>query len=174
MKKVNLEIKISKEELRKKLNVRDGKDGADSTVEGPRGERGIKGEAGSPDTGDEIIAKVNGSGGQIDRERIKGIDELEKGLQKKINSIPKGGGGRSSHSVHFYDLSSQTNGILKTFIVPKNISAIVISSDFPSVLMEKNGFTINGNRTQITLLTDNAPSPGSQLLFQYAGIFNTK
>lgn len=77
------------------------------------------------------------------------------------------------HPMKVYDLSSQTNGTLKTFTVPKSVSSIIHMSDFPYVLFEGNGYTFNAQRTQITLTVQNAPTQGSQLGFQYAAMFNT-
>lgn len=79
---------------------------------------------------------------------------------------------RSSNSTRFYDLSSKTDGNTKIFSVPKGLSAVLFSSDFPMVLMEGNGFTLNATRTQLTMTTTTAPSAGSQLLYQYVSQFN--
>ena len=108
---------------------------------------------------------------RLDISAIKGVDELEKKIDDKIGSIPRGGA-RASNSTRFTDLSAQTNGVLKVFSVPKGLSGVLFSSDFPMVLMEGNGFTLNANRTQLTMTTATAPSSGSQLLYQSINIFN--
>lgn len=143
MTKVNL--KLQKEELRKKLNIPD------------------------PDTGEQIIGKINESEGLINHERIEGWEELGKSFDKKLSSIPRGGG-RSNNSTKFYPLTA--DGVKKVFTVPKSVASIVLMSDFPNILFEGSGFTINGPRTQITLTITNAPSSGSQLLYQYSSMFN--
>lgn len=114
-------------------------------------------------TGEEIVNKVNAlpiePRYQIDAKHIKNFPKtLAKTLSKK------GGGG---DIVMFYDLSSQTDGSTLSFTVPYGRRAIVLGSDFPSVLMEGNGFTVNASRTTLTLTVANAPSTGSQLLYQY-------
>ena len=81
------------------------------------------------------------------------------------------GGFRASNATKFYKLTP--NGSNKTFTVPKSVASILHCSDFPHVLYEGAGFTINATRTQIVLTTDNAPSEGSQLIYQYSSMFNT-
>lgn len=111
---------------------------------------------------------------RLDAKAIKGLDEIEKRLTDKVNSIPRGGhSGMAAHPMKFYDLSSQTNGTLKVFSVPKSVNAVVFTSDFPYVLIEGNGFTMNASRTTLTLTVQNAPSTGAQLLLQYSALFNT-
>lgn len=104
---------------------------------------------------------------------ISGIDELKKELNRKIDAIPRGRGGGNGGlprgaMVH-YKLSP--DGTTKIFSVPKSASAILFSSDFPNVLFENYGFTINATRTQITVTTDNAPSNSSQLVYSYSPLF---
>ncbi len=121
------------------------------------------------ETVEELAEKLNL------QEALDKIASLEKEIKKVAGKIPIiSGNGRSSHSTHFYDLSSQTNDILKVFAVPKNMAGVLFSSDSPTVLMEGNGFTLNATRTQLTITAQNAPSAGSQLLFSYTGVFNTK
>lgn len=184
------------------IKGKDGKDGADSTIPGPKGEIGLvgkdgkngkdgrdgidgmngldgkdglngeDGKDGSPDTGEQIIDKINEAEGLIKRERVEGLDELEKDLNIKISSIPRGGGGRPNNATKMYPLTA--NGVTKIFSVPKSVSSVVFCSDnLPSPLMENNGFTINATRTQITLTSENAPSYGAQLLYLYTSVFNT-
>lgn len=112
----------AKEELTARIEaklakVRDGKDGRDGvdgkTVKGPKGDKGDKGDRGpagrtfialrgeqgpagvnaAPDTGDEIIRKINeDSQHLIIKEAVEGLPQLE----EKVNSIelrPAGPGG---------------------------------------------------------------------------------
>lgn len=129
-------------------------------------------------TAEEIRNKLESLKGEerLDKSAIKGLEEELKALEKKIEQSGGRrsifGGSRSNNSTKFHDLSSQTNGTLKVFTVPKSVASIVLCSDFPTVLMEGNGFTLNGTRTQITLTVENAPSAGSKLLYQYSSMFN--
>ena len=110
---------------------------------------------------------------KIDSRVIKGLADLEKRLTDRINAIPRGMAPRSNNSPMFTDLSSLTDGSTKTFTVPKNLGGIVIGSDFPTVLMEGNGFSVNAPRNQITITATNAPSQGSQLVFIGKSLFNS-
>lgn len=63
-KKINLQLKIKKEELKKKLDIKDGEPGSD----------------GSPDTGHDIVLKINSlpisPSSQIDASHIKNLTNL--------------------------------------------------------------------------------------------------
>jgi hypothetical protein len=163
-------------------------------IEGPKGEKGDKGDSVSGPQGvpgrdadeEAILAKIEKDlpalgarirdglellqgEARLDKSAIKGLDELEARLTAKFAQAATP---RSNNSMKFYDLSSQTNGSKKVFTVPKGLAGIVIGSDFPTVLMENNGFTMNATRTQLTLTFATAPSAGSQLLYQYMSQFN--
>lgn len=124
------------------------------------------------ETPNDVIDTINKADNFIDKERVEGFDGIIKGLEDKISSIPRGGGAapRSNNSTKFYPLTA--DGSTKIFTVPKSVASIVLMSDFPHILFEGSGFTINGTRTQITLTVDNAPALGSQLLYQYSSQFN--
>jgi len=123
------------------------------------------------DTGEEIIEKINEdeSEKRIKREKVEGLDDAFNNVNERISSISRGGA-RSNNSTKFYPLTA--DGSTKIFSVPKSVASIVLMSDFPHILFENNGFTLNATRTQLTLTVDNAPSLGSQLLYQYSSMFN--
>lgn len=124
---------------------------------------------------DEIRNKLELLQGEerLDKSAIKGLDDELNNLKTLISSKNTGRGAfKTNNATQFYDLSTQTDGSTKVFAVPKSVSSIVIGSDFPTILMENNGFTLNATRTQLTLTTENAPSQGSQLLYQYTSMFN--
>lgn len=118
------------------------------------------------DTPEQLAAKLDSI------EYLKKFDDLENKLNDGIKRMGQQVPARSSNSTKFYDLSSQTTGSLKVFAVPEGLAGVLFSSDFPAVLMEGNGFTLNRTRTQLTMTTTNAPSAGSQLLYQYISQFN--
>jgi len=159
-------------------NGKDGRDGKDGeSIVGPTGADGKDGKDGSPDTPIQIVEKLESLEGEdrLDKKAIKGLEDIEKDitdLKARPTSTRVVGGARAGGSMIPYDLSAQTNGTLKVFTVPKNRFAFVVGSDFPTILLEGNGFTLNGTRTQLTLTTINAPSQGSQLAFIYTSLFN--
>lgn len=148
-----------------------GKDGKNG-VDGINGKNGLDG---SPDTADTIRNKLEllPEGEKLAIEAIedlrKELDDLKKETSR-VAALPRGVAPRSSNATKYFPLTP--DGSTKTFAVPKNVACVVLGSDFPNVLMENAGFTINGNRTQIVLTVDNAPIQGSQLLFQYSSMFN--
>lgn len=147
---------------------RDGKDGRDgrtpSLSEVQRIVMGIVKK--TPEKGAGDIARA--------LEKLVGNEKLDYYALKNQPYIPKearklGGARGGGDIVNVRDLSTSTNGTLKTFTVPYHAKALfVVSSDFPTVLMESNGFTVASNKLSITLTPPNAPSSGSQLLFVYA------
>lgn len=88
--------------LKDGTNGKDGRDGKD----GLDGVDGKDGKDGSPDTGEQIIKKINDSDGQIDSERIKGLDEkIKKNTKGSMSFVsgPRGidilvGGSVKAHS----------------------------------------------------------------------------
>ena len=128
------------------------------------------------DTAEVIIGKINElpietDEFKIEKEHIKGLSDIIDRLENRISNIPRGGGGRKG-GMEVHDLSSQTNGSLKIFTVPKSRTGFIISSDFPTVLTINNGFMLNAMTTQLTLTPDNAPSTKSQLIYVYSSLFN--
>lgn len=117
------------------------------------------------ETGQTIVDKINTlplePKSQIDWSHIKNAPRDKK--QKKGSGAHGGG-----DIVYLEDLSSHTDGVTLAFTVPYSRKSImVICSDFPSVLFEGNGYSLNSARTQLTLSVANAPSSGSQLGYQY-------
>ena len=150
---------------------KNGKNGEDGkSIIGPAGRDG---QNGSPDTPEEVIAKINSALKKIDPSQIKGLEAIMRAVDE-IGKNPVGmqfenvgGGGDISY---MKDLSTSTDGSTLTFTVPYNRKAhFVVGSDFPSILFENNGFTISGaDRTTLTLTVVNAPGSGSQLGFFYS------
>lgn len=180
-------IKISKEDLKRKLNIKDGKtptkaelkeiieplipkvkDG--DTPTDTRLRRLIKPLIpdpipGSPDKGEEIIEKINEdkSKKKIRKEKVEGWDDLESEVRTVRASTTTFMG---SNFIYLKDLSAQTDGVTKTFTVPaRQRSIMLVSSDAPFFLFPTNGFTETA--ATITLSVTTAPSAGSQLALLY-------
>lgn len=140
--------------------VYDKVNGLKNGIDGRDGERGSNGRDGKD-------AK------DVDHEQVV-ADVLAKIPKPKDGKDGKNGHSSATpHPMKVYDLSPKTDGTTKIFTVPKSVSSIVHMSDFPYVLCEGNGYTFNAQRTQITLTVQNAPTSGSQLIFQHAATFNT-
>ena len=153
---MKIDIKIKKDEFRKKLDIRDGKPGLP-------GKPGKPGANGSPDTGEEIIDKVNKdkSEKKIKKEKVEGLKELADKV-KTVEYTSRLGLRAAGDTVYTADLSAQTNGITKTFTIPAYRRAILLfGSDFPGVF----NFTVVPGT--ITITNTNAPSSGSRLEFLY-------
>lgn len=78
---------------------RDGKDGKDGLNgldgrNGVDGKNGENGKDGSPDTGEQIIEKINSDESEklIKAEKVEGLDDRFKEINGKISNVPKGGG----------------------------------------------------------------------------------
>lgn len=155
MAKKKIQINIRGEELKKKLNIRDGKDGA-------KGEKGdtvfvdkiivektevIK-EIEKEETALDIANKLNEEEEIIDRKVIKGLESEIKRLETMISSVPRGGGGNPRKSrMRAYSLTSQCNGVTKTFTLPsKTINvAGVFGTQFPVNFDPVDDWTFNGS-----------------------------
>lgn len=159
-----------------------GPKGEDSTVPGPQGPQGPKGEKG--EKGDRGEQGEQGEQGEIGPKGEKGdpgatgtaepvdVDSIVDQVLAKLPDSAKGGfiqrivgGGRPR--VFYYDLSSQCDGVTKTFAVPLNFGVLGLwSTQAPITYRPGIDFT-EGNRT-ITLTSQvGAPQQGQTLILQY-------
>ena len=112
------------------------------------------GADGGSDTPEVIVSKLESleDDERLDVKAIKGIEELVKRLEKKIDSkaVFYGGGGERKHSKQ-YDLSPYLTGVLKTFSLPAfwEVTGVVCSS-FPNALRPIIDYTTNGGASTIT------------------------
>lgn len=142
-----------------------GRDGKDSKVPGPKGDRGdvgpagvrgkdgLKGKAGadgSPDTGEDILKKINKDKTTlIKRDKVEGLDEIERRARTaEANSQWRGGGGSF---VYAHDISASLNGVLKTFTLVANAKVIsVFASSFPGVFRPTTDYTTTSSTITFT------------------------
>lgn len=127
---------------------------------GPQGERGLDGKDGkngSPDTGFDIVDKINSLPTNeddylIDVEHIRGLKKAVEKWGRSETHITSGKG-----KIKNYDLSSQLNGITTTFSLPANWTVIsVVSSSFPSAFRPVIDYTFTP--TSITFTNQIEPS----------------
>lgn len=166
------------------INGKDGKDGKDGT-DGKDGkeadEKKIVEKVVSQIKIPEIEKKIPELGEPIREslESLKGDERLEvtaiKGLEDKIKElegkVDKGRrrvlAGPNANAVQYSDLTSQCNGVLKTFAVPNYRKAIaLLGTQFPIIYRPIVDYT-SGNKT-ITLTSEvSAPETGQTLTFLY-------
>ncbi len=148
------------ESIKKKVEaVRDGIDG--KSIIGPKGEDG---KDGSPDTPEQVRDKLEILEGddRLDKSAIKGLEDLFKGLAgvtKSSFSI----WGASRNAVEYTDISSQLNGVLKVFLVPKRRYIALFYSSFPYILRPVTDYIGDGT-AQLTLTSEISAPPAGQTL----------
>lgn len=103
---------------------------------------------------------------RLDKSAIKGIDEEVKRLDKKIDDKPTGrmGGMRKVPIIKRYNLSSQVDGVTKTFTLPKDTVDIVgvFGTQFPINFNAGTDWTFAGG--VLTLTSEvSAPESGQTL-----------
>jgi hypothetical protein len=105
---------------------------------------------------------------RLDISAIKGLEDYEdiKKSSKEKTIVYSGGGGAKGR-VHYYDLTSQCNGVLKTFTIPSNFGVLgVWGTQYPVNLRPMIDWTI-GNKT-LTLTSEvSAPQTGQTLWCMY-------
>ena len=119
----------------------DGRHGTDGK-DGVNGIPGLRGKDGSPDTGEEIIQKINKdkSDRLIRKDKVEGMAEFEK-LARTADSNVRSWGGSGSF-VYAQDISDQLNGTLKTFsLVPNAHVIMVFGSSTPGVFRPTVDYT---------------------------------
>ena len=133
------------------------------SIIGPRGPMGLRGLPGSPDTGEDIVKKINSLEllpyKQIDASHIKNLPEAPK---VKFQGVLRGG----METIRQDSLSSQLNGSTKIFTLTQNAVRVValIGSQAPIVYEPTTHFTFTAPVT--VTLTDavGAPLSGQVLL----------
>lgn len=120
MQKVNLKLKLSKDDLKKKLEIKDGKPGKQGPKGNP-GENGIglpgmPGKDGSPDTPEQMRDKLESllKGSKLSIQAIENLAEIIEELQKKIKARDLGLLKGSIHAgkgkeIRFVDDETPTN-----------------------------------------------------------------
>ena len=145
-----------------------GKDGA----QGDKGEDGIDG---SPDTGEEIVEKINELPTDkdellIDIEHIDGWKELVKDLRARIVASKRVMTPKKVHTPMVDQFQSSTDGANKAFTLskaPNNVATMKAwGSDFPHIMTNGFGFTVAGKVVTIDSDVD-APSTNSYFVVEY-------
>lgn len=126
------------------------------------------------ETGETIVDKINALPTDEDSlkiaiEHIKGLEDRLKRMEEYA-SRPSNGTGPTRHKIRVYSLSSQCNGVTKTFTMPrKTISVLsIFGTQFP-VNFDTGDFTFSGGN--ITLGSSvGAPETGQTLYALYESL----
>ena len=111
----------------------------------------IKGDDGSPDTGEEIIQKVNEdkSDRLIRKGKVEGMDEIEQ-MARTADANARSLGGSGSF-VYAHDLSASLDGVTKTFTLPANARVILaFASSTPGVFRPTIDYTTTASTITFT------------------------
>jgi len=116
------------------------------TIVGPPGPPGPKGDTivGPPDTAQDIVKK------------IKGVFSFYDLKDRPYIPVNEGSSGRTLHrgggsTVLAHDLSSDLDGVTKTFSIPSNSSVLmVVSSSFPTIFRPTIDYTRTGSSITFT------------------------
>ena len=158
--------------------IRDGKDGedgkdADEDAIAEKVKQSIKIptieeiENDLPKLGDRIrdgLELLQGDN-RLNKNAIKGLEEMEKNFDEKLSRIPRGRMGmRKMPIVKRYNLSSQTDGSTKTFSLPVDTTDVlgVWSSQFPITYNPLTDWTFAGRTLTLTGEVE-APATGQTL-----------
>jgi hypothetical protein len=145
------------------------------TIKGDKGDKPIAGidfelpKDGSPDTPNDIADKLNTLEEKVDIKVIKGLknilDKIRSAVRESKGERRIGGGG---DIINYYDLSSQCNGVLKTFTVPTNRKIVgVFSTQFPISYRPLIDWTGSGT-TSLALTSEvGVPETGQTLWILY-------
>lgn len=152
-----------------------GKDGNDSKVPGPRGLPGKDGvgkpgKDGSPDTGEEIIQKINKdkSDSLISKDKVEGLADIES-MARTADANARSFGNTGSY-VYDYDFSSLLDGVTKTFTLPANAKVVLVSLSSIPVLRKTTDYTTTASSitftSEINASTDLASGQSGILLYK--------
>ena len=111
----------------------------------------VKGDSGSPDTGEEIIVKINNdkSDRLIRKEKVEGLANIEN-MARTADANSRSFMNTGSY-VYAQDISDQLNGILKTFTLVSNAKVILaFGSSTPGVFRPTTDYTTTGSTITFT------------------------
>ena len=128
-----------------------------------------------PQLGEKVLDAVQNLE-EDQRWEIKDVNELRKELEELRNlgsrTVGGGGGGVGSTQVHYYDISSQLNGVLKTFTMPAFLRILDIKLSSAPVLQPTTDWTSDSGLSTITFTSTIEASTllisGQTLLILYA------
>lgn len=150
MKDVNLEIEISAEELKRKMNLKDGYSpikGKDY-FDGEKGKPGSPGNNGSSDTPEQIKEKLETLKGndRLDKSAIKGLDDDFKKLNNMITTVKTSSFVLNNYIVHeTLNVDSSTTTITLKYTIAGSGEAIFNANYEGQVLFKDTHYTVAVN-----------------------------
>lgn len=156
-------------------------DRGDQGEKGNDAKDGADGKDGSPDSGEEIIDKINEAEGKIDPKRIKGLTNALKAVDD-YGKFPSGGGGGGTQQLIIQDEGTRVSdfvtalnfvgaGVQLTYGNNGTVTVTVSGSAGTEANNETPSGTINGSNTVFTLA--HTPSPAASLKLYLNGAFQT-
>ena len=106
---------------------------------------------------------------RLDKDAVKGLKEEIVSLKELIVKVgtSRGGGGPNANAVQFSDLTSQCDGSLKEFQVPRHRVALMLcGTQFPLIYRNVTDFTTSNLKLTLTAEVT-APTTGQTLIFLY-------
>lgn len=185
MKDINLTVRISKHDLRRKLDIKDGLPGKDATspdmslIVSEASQKAIEAikpliptiesiETDLPKLGEQIrdsLELLEGDN-RLDASAIKGLkeqfDKFENAMNTRLMSV-----GMNRNNIQYYDLTDQCDGSKKSFNIPGNYKVLEVkSTQFPVVYRPLIDWNVLG--TTLTLGSGvGAPQSGQTFYIIY-------
>lgn len=129
------------------------------------GPKGKDGKNGSPDTGNQIVDKINGidkKGPKIKTEHIEGFETVDSRLKTSEANMNSFFLKFAGDTVRLYDLSGDLDSITKTFTIPTNSSVIMVTgSSSPWFFRPTVDYTRTSNSITFTSEIDAATTLAS-------------
>lgn len=123
---------------------------------GEKGKKGDSGKDGSPDTGKQIVEKVNTEKESIEMATIKGllktIEELKRAIRAKEKGSGAGSGGMGNIQHETKDVSSATTTITTNYAISQNGYGIIGAYYQGQLIMRGEHYTVGGDRKTLTLV----------------------
>lgn len=121
------------------------------------------------ETAEQVVGKINTSNEQINKERIKGLDDEIKSLRKEL-ATKATSGSRRVFQPHIDRFKDDCDGSNKTFYLsrePLRTDTIEVNgTDFPIILDPTVDFTVSGKTLTLTSAVP-APNAGATLIVKY-------
>lgn len=175
---MNIKLKIKKEDLIRKLGIKNGRDGKDGrngkdgkdgkSMIGPKGERGERGRDGRDGKdGESVDEKKLFS--KLLKEVLKHVPEQD--TMNQVGYVTGGGMGDPNLLFNVDNISSQLNGSTKTFTIkPNRFIWDIRSSSAPWVFIPNTDYTVSGGSRETLTFTSQIDASTTQATIDFGHI----